>query len=88
MPHVIVTKNYHIDIQGTEGAFIALADSLFSGGLDTMDAGDATDAVIRFAEQDGNMYEGECVVSSGGKAGPCNVKVWYDMDLFNWTEAF
>jgi hypothetical protein len=79
---VNVNKRYEISIGGTEEQYIALGDSLFSGGLDSMDAGDATGAFIAYAEQDGNTIDSQCFVSGHG----CWVIIEIILDApFTWV---
>lgn len=90
MPHVNVTKNYTIDIEGTEDAYVQLGDVLAwqagQGGLDSLDAGDATGAVLAWADRCDPEQLPPYVIHDPDLAIKVTIDV--ELDLFKWTEKF
>jgi len=79
MRSVVAKKVYTITYEGTDDAYIQLADQL-AQGLDSLDLGDATGAYCQYADEHDADSIGEHIVAGPGIA----VTISTDWELFQW----
>lgn len=81
---VTVNRRITVTFTGSEPAFIAAADAIAPGGLDSLDAGDAVGAFVDAADRHratGSSYPYALTRPDVG------VSVDYDDDLYEWNPA-